>query len=64
MVGLMGSAPSQCQADLITSHFDRVFVMLDGDDAGRQGSAAIAGALASRMSVVIVALEDGTSPIK
>ena len=41
------------------SHFDRVVLMLDGDDAGRQGTAAIDAALKGRMSVTSISLEDG-----
>ena len=62
VVGLMGSTLSQHQADLITSHFDRAFVMLDGDEAGRLGTAVVAGVLAARMPVTAIALQDGTQP--
>ena len=36
--------------------------MLDGDEAGRLGTAAITGVLAARMPVTPVALQDGTQP--
>jgi hypothetical protein len=42
VVGLMGSTLSRCQTDLLTTHFDRVDLMLDGADAGRLGAMNIA----------------------
>jgi DNA primase len=35
VVGLMGSALSRHQADLLATHFDRDLLMLDSDEAGR-----------------------------
>jgi hypothetical protein len=49
VVALMGSTLSRHQADLLCRHFDRVLVMLDGDEAGRQGTAAIVSTLTSRV---------------
>jgi DNA primase len=34
VVGLMGSTLYRYQADLLATHFDRVVLMLDGDEAG------------------------------
>jgi DNA primase len=34
----MGSTVSRPQTELLVSHFDRAVLMLDGDDAGRQGT--------------------------
>jgi DNA primase len=34
VAGLMGSTLSRYQADLLATHFDRVVLMLDGDEAG------------------------------
>jgi DNA primase catalytic core len=62
VVGLMGSALSRHQTELLVSHFDRAALMLDGDDAGRQGTAAIHTTLASRMAVTVISLEDGNQP--
>ena len=62
VVALMGSTLSRYQADLLSSHFARVIVMLDGDDAGRQGAAAVAAALAERMAVTAASLTDGLQP--
>jgi len=62
VVGLMGSTLSRHQADLLASHFDRVLLMLDGDEAGRHGAMSIAQALGPRMSVSVTSLEDGRQP--
>jgi hypothetical protein len=43
------------------SHFDRA-MLLDGDEAGRQGTAIIGGVLAARMSVHTISLQDGVQP--
>ena len=62
VVALMGSTLSPYQADLLSAHFDRVLLMLDSDDAGRQGIATIAPALAWRMPVSVIELENGRQP--
>jgi DNA primase len=62
VVALMGSTLSPYQADLLRVHFDRVLLMLDGDDAGRQGATLIARTLAARMPVTVISLDDGTQP--
>lgn len=62
VVALMGSTLSRPQADLLTTHFDRVLLMLDGDEAGRHGAVPITSALAGRITVVPIALDDGTQP--
>ncbi|MGH9371237.1 MAG: toprim domain-containing protein [Vicinamibacterales bacterium] len=62
VVALMGSTLSRPQADLLTTHFDQVLLMLDGDDAGRHGAAAIASTLAGRIEVVPILLDDGMQP--
>jgi DNA primase len=62
VVGLMGSTLSQHQAELLVSHFDEVKLMLDGDAAGRQGAAAIMGALATRLPVAGIPLRDDVQP--
>jgi Toprim domain-containing protein/DNA primase-like protein len=61
-VGLMGSTLSRPQVELLVSHFDRGVLMLDGDDAGRQGAAAIHAVLKGRMSVTAISLDDGSQP--
>lgn len=62
VVGLMGSTLSRYQADLLATHFDRVVLMLDGDQAGRQGTMSVAHTLSVRMSVAAVPVEDNRQP--
>jgi 5S rRNA maturation endonuclease (ribonuclease M5) len=62
VVALMGSALSRHQADLLCAHFDRVLVMLDGDEAGRRGAAIIADTLSPRVRVALIPLDAGTQP--
>jgi len=62
VVGLMGSTLSRYQADLLTTHFDRVVLMLDGDEAGRLGAMNIAQTLGAQMSLSAISLEDGRQP--
>jgi len=61
-VGLMGSTLSKHQADLLTMCFDRVVLLLDGDEAGRHGAMSIAQTLGASMSVSAISLEDGRQP--
>jgi DNA primase len=62
VVGLMGSTLSPHQTGLLGRHFDRVLLMLDGDEAGRQGAVSIAQTLGVRMSVSAISLDDGCQP--
>lgn len=62
VVGLMGSTMSDRQADLLALRFSQAVLLLDGDAAGRQGSAAIARRLSERMHVEVVNLPDGLQP--
>jgi DNA primase len=62
VVALMGSTLSRCQADLLTSRFDRIMLMLDGDAAGQQGTAAIRNLLAPQMPVGVVSLQEREQP--
>jgi DNA primase len=62
VVALMGSTLSRTQADLLTTHFDRVLLMLDGDAAGRHGTTAITATLRERLEVRPILLDDGTQP--
>ena len=62
VVGLMGSTLSRYQADQLTTNFDRVVLMPDGDEAGRQGALSIARTLGVRMSVCAISLDDGRQP--
>jgi hypothetical protein len=58
----MGSTLSNHQADLLARHFDRAVLMLDGDEAGRQGARAIARTLAPRVAVTVIAIRDEGQP--
>jgi DNA primase len=62
VVALMGSTLSRCQADLLATYFDRAILMLDGDDAGRQGTSAITSLLTGRIGVTLVTLHGGAQP--
>jgi DNA primase len=50
-VALMGCSLSNEQEDLLVSHFPRVAIMLDGDEAGRAASAEIASRLVAKLWV-------------
>lgn len=62
VVGLMGSSLSDAQERLLTTHFDKVFVMLDGDAAGRSGTQDIVSRLAAKLWVRVACLPDGVQP--
>jgi DNA primase len=61
-VALMGCALTQDQENQLITHFRRVVIMLDGDEAGRNAAVEIAGRLAHKVWVRIVDLSDGTQP--
>ena len=42
VVALLGASVSDRQAELLEKHFRELVVMLDGDEAGRRGSRALA----------------------
>jgi hypothetical protein len=52
----------QVVTDLLCTHFHRVLLMLDGDDAGRHGSTAIRQTLAGRVPVSVISLDDRRQP--
>jgi DNA primase len=62
VVALMGASLSDSQADLLTKYFSRTLIMLDGDAAGKQGTAAIIQKLKSRVPVLALHVADGTQP--
>jgi DNA primase len=62
VAALMGARLSQGQATLIVTRFDRVVLMLDGDEAGESGAAAAAATLAPLMAVETVRLARGVQP--
>jgi DNA primase len=61
-VALMGSTISRHQAELVSAHFDRAVLMLDGDEAGRQGVVSVGQTLGERVSVSAISLDDGCQP--
>jgi len=62
VVALMGAAWSGRQQELLTSRFQQVILMLDGDEAGRRASAAIATRLMAGCSVRAAELAADTQP--
>jgi len=62
VVALMGAALYDRQQGLLTERFRQIILMLDGDEAGRRASAAIAARLARHCPVRVIALAAGTQP--
>jgi len=62
VVALMGSSLSTEQERTLIGHFEQVFLMLDGDTAGRNASQAILGRLSPRCSVMTIPVPGGTQP--
>jgi DNA primase len=62
VVALMGSSLSDTQAKLLEANFDRVVLMLDGDEAGRAACREIAPRLATRLWVRITAVPPARQP--
>lgn len=60
VVALLGSSPTQAQADLLARATTRV-LMLDGDPGGRDGARRLASLLPNR-HIHIIDLPDGTDP--
>lgn len=62
VVALMGCALSGQQEALLLKRFKTVRLMLDGDEAGRGASRAIAAKLSRRCSVGVVRVPDSAQP--
>ena len=62
VAALMGSSLSDRQADLLTENFDHVFLMLDGDPAGRSGTEVFHEKLQARIRITVLQLPDGVQP--
>ena len=62
VVALMGASMSIEQERLLTERFTRTALLLDGDSAGRTGSAAIAGRLAGKCSIQDIQLSNARQP--
>jgi len=62
VVALMGSELYEHQEELLTKHFDRAVLLLDGDEAGRAAASAIASRLTLQCFVRVVGVGDGKQP--
>ncbi|HKV82637.1 MAG TPA: CHC2 zinc finger domain-containing protein, partial [Candidatus Sulfotelmatobacter sp.] len=62
VVGLMGSVLYEPQRRILLERFHHVVLMLDGDQAGRKGSAVIAEQLRPHCSVRVLLLPNGVQP--
>ena len=62
VVALMGTTLSEDQEELLLEHFDRVVLLLDGDEAGRLASREIGGRLCERGFVRVVPVPEGSAP--
>jgi DNA primase len=62
VVALMGSSLSASQERVLAERFERVFLMLDGDAAGRAASRAISARLSETCSVALVNVPEGAQP--
>ena len=62
VVALMGSSLSERQERLLVGRFQKVTLLLDGDDAGRTAAGEIAARLIRRVHVRIVEPPDGKQP--
>lgn len=61
-IALMGSSMSKAQEDLIIRHFNVACILLDGNDAGRQGSADCLARLGRHLFVYAPELPEGKQP--
>lgn len=62
VVALMGCSMSEDQERLLVTHADQVVIMLDGDDAGRQGMEEISWRLARHIWTKVVLLPESRQP--
>jgi DNA primase len=62
VVALMGSSLSAAQESLLIERFDRVILMLDGDETGRAASRSVHRKLSRKCDVQTVDLGDGVQP--
>jgi DNA primase len=61
-VALMGCQLSSAQEQLLTSRFNDVIILLDGDEAGRTAAREIAARLVTQLFVRVVDLKTGEQP--
>lgn len=62
VVALMGSSLSLEQEKLLVGRFERVILMLDGDDTGREATQTIRAKLIPECDVLTATVSDGTQP--
>jgi len=62
VVALMGAELYERQEELLTEHFDKVVLLLDGDESGRSATSEITAQLARKCFVRVVELPDDTQP--
>jgi DNA primase len=62
VVALMGSSLSASQERVLVERFERVFLMLDGDAAGRAASRVISTRLSETCCVALVNVPEGKQP--
>jgi DNA primase len=61
-VALMGSSLSEAQEELLVKHFGRAWLMLDGDEAGRNAAAECVTRIGLRMWVRLAQVPVGKQP--
>lgn len=62
VVALMGSSLSPEQEKILVERFERVILILDGDDTGRTATQIIRGKLIRNCEVLTLAVSDGAQP--
>jgi DNA primase len=62
VVALMGCSLSPQQARSLQTRFERLILMLDGDEAGRRATQAIVHHLAANIPCLVFRIPDGTQP--
>jgi DNA primase len=62
VVALMGSSLSPEQERILVERFERVILMLDGDDTGRAATQTIRAKLLQKCEVLTVTVSDGEQP--
>ena len=64
VVSIMGAAITDEQVELLKENFDRVLLLLDGDEAGKKAAEAIAQKLIHDLFVRIATLPEGSIHLK
>ena len=61
-LGLMGSFLSEAQEKLLVADFERMIIMLDGDEAGKKAAEEISARLVLKLFVRVVDAGDDRQP--